>query len=277
MKPSDRRIALSLRVLACGLLAWVGSPANAISFHFSPANISIEGRAGQVVNRTLSLTLAKDAPPTQFKSRVEDWWRSADNERTFYAAPGTIARSCAPWCSVNPVESPVKAGDTLSVKLSLRVPDDVKPGGYWAALTIDEVPDPTLPKPQGMAMVFKASLSVGIFVEIPSATRAARLTGAQVTGDQVSVTMVNDGNIPLRVRGTIEFYKPGTDTPVATAQVGSEPLLPDPINTCTFSTDLPDAKVLPDGKYKVRVIMDAGLDYLMGAEKEMDILRTADH
>lgn len=276
MRPSDRTRAVSLSVLAGLLLGLPAPAANATSFHFSPMNIRVEARAGQIVNRTLNLTLAKDASPTHFKARVEDWWRSPDNERTFYAPPGTIARSCGPWCSVNPVETAVKPGDQMIVKLSIHVPDDVKPGGYWAALTVDEVPDPTQPKPNQVAMIFRASLSVGIFIEIPTATRAARITGVQVNNSRASVTIMNEGNIPLRVTGTFEFYKPGEETPLATAQIGGEPLLPEPVNTSTFSTALPDPLKLPPGRYKVRVIMDAGLDHLMGAEKEMEVLRTDD-
>lgn len=277
MQPSDRKHNLSLSIMAFVLLAGARAPAKAISFHFSPANVSVEARPGEIVNRTLSLTLANDTTPTHFKARVEDWWRSANNERTYYAAPGTISRSCAPWCSVNPVETGIKSGETMEVKISIHVPDDVKPGGYWAALTVDEVPDPTQPKLPGVAMIFRASLSVGVYVEIPTATRSARITGVGVANNRANVTLMNDGNIPLRINGTFEFYKQGQDLPVATAQIGGDPLLPEPINTCTFSTVLPDAAKLPSGKYRVRVIMDAGLDHLMGAEKETDILRTDDH
>lgn len=276
MWSSDRKYVLSLSMLGWAMLALSCRPAHAISFHFSPANISVEARAGETVNRTLSLTLASDAPTTHFKARVEDWWRSADNERTFYAAPGTIGRSCAPWCSVNPVETAIKPGETLTVKLSLHVPEDIKPGGYWAALTVDEVPDPTQPKSAGVSMIFRASLSIGIYVEIPNATRAARITGVQVANNRVGVTVANEGNIPLRVNGTFEFFKPGEDQPVAKTQIGGDPLLPEPINTCTFTAALPEASKLPTGRYKVRVIVDAGLDHLVGAEKELDILRTDD-
>jgi len=156
----------------------------------------------------------------------------------------------------------------------VRVPDDVRPGGYWAALTIDEVPDPLAPKPAGVIMTFKASVSVGIFVEIPPVNRAARITGVRITGDHAAVTLRNDGDVPLRVTGTFEFYKPGEEHLVASVQSRTDPLLPEPINTCEFSTKLPDGSALPSGRYRVRVIVDVGLDYLMGAEKELDIARS---
>ena len=274
MQLGDRICAPSLRLLAFVIIAANAPPAHAISFHFSPASINIEARPGQIINQTLTLTLANDAKPTHFKARVEDWWRSADNLRTFYAAAGTISRSCGRWCSVNPVETAVKPGETLVVKVSLRVPDDAKPGGYWAALTVDEVTDPMLPKPTGVAMIFRASLSVGIYVEIPTATRAAHIVEIRISGQHATVVLSNDGNIPLRVTGTFEFYKVGEEQPVASVTFGGDPVLPEPINTCAFDASLPDAQVLPSGRYKVRAIVDLDLDHLLGAEKELDIVRS---
>ena len=261
-------------LLLAALVAVDATPAYAISFNFSPGNIKIQARPGQLLNRSLSITLAKDTTPTRFRAHVEDWWRSADNKRTFYMPAGTVARSCGPWCAINPVEAVANPGETLTVKLSIRVPDDVQPGGYWAALTLTEVPDPMASRPTGVGMVFKTSLSVGIFVEVPPANRSATITGARVTGDKAFVTLHNDGNIPLRVTGTFEFYKPGEEQPTAKAQMPAEPLLPEPINTVEFSVPLPSAKELPSGRYKVRAIIDTDLDYLMGVQKELDIVRS---
>ena len=270
-----RRAAILGAFLLFALLS-ARVPAHAIGFHFSPANISVQARPGQVVNSTFSLTLAKDSPATRFRARIEDWWRSSDNSKTFYAVPGTIKRSCGPWCSVNPVESAVQPGGTMTVRLSVRVPDKVEPGGYWSALTLEEIPDPLAPKPTGVAVIFRGSVSVGILVEIPNAVRAGQITGVRVTSDKVAVTLRNDGNIPLRINGKFEFRKPGEQKPTATVEIGGEPLLPEPANTCEFSAALPAAKTLPSGRYRVRVTVDAGLDYLMGAEKELDLNRTAD-
>lgn len=245
----------------------------AVSLHFSPLTFSIQARPGQVVNKTFTLTLPQDAQTTQFKAHIEDWWRSEDNRQTFYAAPGTLHRSCGLWCTINPVESSVKPGETLTIKLSVRIPENVEPGGYWAALTVDEVPDPLAPKPNGVAMVFRASISVGLFVEVSPCKRAARLIGARLDGEKIAVRMCNDGNVPLKVTGMVEFYKPGDERPIAVAKMGAEPLLPEPTNVCEYDIALPASDVLPSGKYKVRIIVDAGLDFLMGAEKELDITR----
>ena len=256
-----------------GVLSACGIPAHAISLHFWPTNISVQARPGQVVSQTFNLTLSKECPASRFQARVEDWWRSPDNNQTFYAPAGTLSRSCGHWCSINPVESSVNPGQTMTIKVSIRVPDNVQPGGYWAALTVDQVPDPLAPKLKGVGMTLKGSVSVGIFVEIPEIKRSARITGVSVTGNRVSVTLCNDGNTPLKVNPSFEFYKPGQDKPIAAVKIGAQPLLTDQHNKSEFSTLLPDEKDLPSGQYKVRVIVDAGLDFLLGAENEVSITR----
>jgi len=266
-----RRLSL---VLMTAVLAALGPRAQALTLHFWPANISVRAKPGQIINRTFNLTLSGKSAATRYKARIEDWWRSADNSSTFYAAPGTLGRSCGNWCSVNPIEAEVKPGEKLTVRVSLRVPDDAQPGGYWAALTLDEVPDPTAPKPAGVGMILRGSVAMGIFVEVPDAKRSARLTAIKVVGDRVSVTVCNDGNMPLRINPTFEFYRPGEEKAAAKVELPGEPLLPEPNSTCEFGGRLPPPTELPSGKYRIRVIVDAGLDYLMGAEKTLDITRT---
>lgn len=264
--------SMILGILLAALTAG-GSKAWAIGFHFYPANISVQGKPGQVVNRTFTLGLSKDSEPARFQARTEDWWRSPDNSETFYAAPGTLRRSCAKWCSINPVETGLKPGEKMVIKVSVAVPADAQPGGYWAALTVDQIRDPLAPKPHGIGVLFRGSVSVGIFVEVPNATRSAKITGIKVAGETVAVTLRNDGNMPLRVNTKFEFYRAGEEKPAASVTLPGQPLLPEPTNTCEFSGPLPSVKDLPTGKYKVRVIVDTGLDYLMGAEKELDVTR----
>jgi len=264
---------LATSIVVCLLALGCVARLFAVSLHFSPLTFSIQARPGEVVNKTFTLTLPQEAQTTQFRAHIEDWWRSEDNRQTFYAPPGTLRRSCGLWCTINPVESSVKPGETLTIRLSVRVPDNVEPGGYWAALTVDEVPDPLAPKPNGVAMVFRTSVSVGLFVEVSPCKRSARLVGARLDGDKIAVRMCNDGNVPLRVTGMVEFYKPGDDKPTAVAKIGAEPLLPEPTNVCEYSVALPAPDILPSGKYKVRIIIDVGLDFLMGAEKELDITK----
>ena len=128
------------------LLAIVVMPASQtprpMSFSATLTSIKVNARPGQVITRQFQLTLDPGQPRTHFKAKVEDWWRSQDGLQSHYAAPGTLQRSCAPWTSLNPVESAVSAGETLTIRVTVNVPRELAPGGYWCALTVDQVPDP---------------------------------------------------------------------------------------------------------------------------------------
>ena len=264
-------------LFAVWLVVGIPIAANALSFHSALDPIKIDGRPGQVVTREFRLTLAADEQRTHFKTRVEDWWRSEDGSQSFYrepGAPGTPMHSCAKWVRLNPVEAAVEPGGILSIRVTTAIPADVKPGGYWSVLTVDEVPDP-LVVPQGIGMRCVASVSIGIFVYIQPLQRIVKVTDVQILSEQASVKVRNEGNTPLGVEGRIEFVRMGENQPVATAKICRETVLPEPINTQILVTKMPDPATLPSGRYMARVILDIGLDHYIGVQKEMDIKREA--
>ena len=258
-------------VLAVQLLAGSGT-SWALDFRSTFSSIKIHGRPGQVVNRHFQLTLAEDERRTQFKIYVEDWWQSEDGRQSFYRELGTVRRSCGFWVSVNPVETAVEPGGTLDVRVTISIPDNVEPGGFWSVLTVDEVPDP-LTNPPGVGVRFVASVSIGIFVFIEPVDLAARITEIRILADEASVQLRNEGNAPLRVEGRFEFIPVGEDDPLAVALIPQRTLLPQPIRTGIFTAKLPDVSVLPAGRYLVRAILDIGLDHYIGVQKEMEIHR----
>lgn len=263
-------------IYSCLLLALIGGSADsawALKVQARMDSIKIDARPGQVVNRGFQLTLASEEERTQFKVHVEDWWRSEDGKQSFYRKSGTLTRSCAPWVKLNPVEAAVDPGGTLDVRITVAVPEDVKPGGYWCALTVDEVPNPLKIVPQGVGVRFLASISTGIFVTVSPVKRAARIKEVQVLAGEAVLKLHNEGNCPLGVEGRFEFIRPGDTKPLAVAAFPRGTLLPEPINTALFAAPLPDATALPSGRYLVRVIFDIGLDQYLGAQKEMEILR----
>jgi hypothetical protein len=254
------------------LIGSVG-PAWAIGFRATMEPIKVDARPGQVVSRGFQLTLAKEEQRTQFKAHVEDWWRSEDGKQSFYRPPGTLARSCAPWVKLNPVEAAVEPGGTLDLRITVAVPADAKPGGYWCALTLDEVPDPLKVTPDEVGVRFLASISTGIFVSIGPVERIARIAEVQVLPDEATLKLRNDGNCPLSVEGRFEFIRPGETTPTVVLPFPHATLLPEPINTALFTAKLPDATKLPSGTYLVRAIFDIGLDHYLGGQKELRITR----
>ena len=251
------------------------SSAFCLSFHFAPLFIKVKAEPGEVVNRTFTLSLDEGEEKTYFRSLIEDWWRSEDQRNTFYRPAGTLKSSCGLWCTVNPIEEAVSGGETLKVRLTISVPPDTRPGGYWTALTVNELPSPL--KPQGVAISFVASVSVGILVEVPPIEREAKIVGMRADEDFIWVKVKNLGNTMLRVAGKVNFLAPGEDKILFTSDLvasaslpgEADPLVGGPINPLEFQAPLPPD--LPSGTYLVQAILDADLEYYIGAEKVLII------
>jgi hypothetical protein len=260
-------------LLVCALLVVAAHiPAGAAGFTATLTSLKISARPGEVQTREFLLTLDRDQPKTRFKSYMQDWWRSEDGAQSFYADPGTITRSCGRWVALNPVEADVSAGQTMKTRLTVSVPSEATPGGYWCVLTVDELSDP-LAVSEGVGVKFLASVSVGVFVYVGEQKRAAEIIGIEVQSESAIVRLRNDGNTPLAIEGRFEFVKPGETEPAAVVTLARNTLLTEPILTGLFSARLPDAAVLPTGRYLVRAIIDYGADHYLGTQREITIER----
>jgi hypothetical protein len=258
--------------LGLGLLLLGSGTAGGIEFTSSFESIRMQALPGKSLTRSFQLRLAPGAQKVHFRSRVEDWWQSEDGAQSFYREPGTLARSCGPWVSLNPVETAVEPGGTLEVRVTAAVPAEALAGGYWCVLTVDELPDP-LHAPEGVEVRFLASVSVGIFVEIAPVTRSLEISEVEVASGRARIKVRNTGDAPLGVDGRLEIYRPGGSVAVATVTVPRSLVLPAPVPTRVLSVDLPDANALPNGRYRAVVLLDIGVDHLLGVQRELEIRR----
>jgi hypothetical protein len=270
------RALISTLFIICCLGVTAGHPAAqqkpGLSFQATLDSIKIDAQPHQVFTRQFRLTLDENQRETRFRAKVEDWWRSEDGTRSFYAEPGSLRHSCARWVSLNPAEATVKPGETLVIRLTISVPVEMAAAGYWCALTVDELPDP-MAIASGVGVQFLASVSTGIFVNVGAVQRAARILDVRVADDAAFVRLQNDGNAPVGVDGRLEFFVPGAETPMATVTVPRGTVLTEPTVHGTLRAALPPASLLPSGRYRVRAILDYGASHLIGAEREIDIHR----
>lgn len=260
-------------LLAGLFLLGEGVPVQAVTFNATLTSIKIVARPGQVFTREFRLALDANQQKTRFHAHMQDWWRSEDGKESFYRDPGTLAHSCGPWVTLNPVETEVLPGATMITRLTVTVSAEAKAGGYWCVLTVDELPDP-FASTDGVGVRFLSSVSTGLFVYVGDVQRAAEITAVAIVGDAAVVTLRNDGNTPLAVEGRFEFVKPGAVEPTAVIALARHTLLTEPILTGAFAAALPDPAILPSGRYVVRAIIDYGLDHYIGTQKEMDIERS---
>src|SRR5688572_30983880 len=260
-------------LLQAAALAAAPDPPRPLSFQATLDAIRITVQPGQVAMRQFRLTLDRDQQPTQFKARIEDWWRSEDGKQSFYAKPGTLRRSCGEWVSINPVEATVQPGETLTIRITVSMPAEVQAGGFWCALTVDEVPAPLEAAGEGVGVRFVASVSTGIFVYVEPVQREAAILAIRLDGDEARIQVRNDGNAPLAIEGRIEFFAPEMTTPLATTELGRRTVLTEPSREGMLTAKLPSARVLPSGRYRVRAVLDFGADHYVGAERELELVR----
>jgi len=262
-----------MAVVAAATLAPAAAGAVTIQASFTP--IRVTAQPGQIVTTSYELKLQAGEPGAHFKVDVQDWWRSEDGQQSFYAAAGSLGRSCGRWVSANPRESSVAGGETLRVRLSIEVPADVRPGGYWCALSVDELPDPLSATPDGVGVRFLASVSTGIYVNVNPVERGADILSVEVTGERAVARIANTGNAPVVVEGRFEFLKGDNSSPTAVVDLPRNVLLTEPITTAVYGVALPDRSTLPAGHYLVRLVIDIGLDHYIAVQRELDIARSA--
>jgi len=262
-------VALSAAVVVLALPR-EGAPTT-LTATFAP--IRMAARPGEVLTTAYQLKIEDGEPPANFKVSVQDWWRSEDGQHSFYAAAGSLSRSCGPWISASPGESTRAGGETLQVRLTIAVPEAVKPGGYWCALTVDEQLDPLATTPAAVGMRFLASVSTGIYVNVNPIERGVDILSVDIVGDNAVMKLSNTGNAPVSVEGRYEFVKPGETRPYATVELPRNVLLTEPIPTGTFAAPLPSPADLPSGTYVVRLLLDIGLDHYIGVQRQIEINR----
>jgi hypothetical protein len=262
-----------LALTSLAVLWLTAGSAEAITFHTTLNPIRMSAQPGQVLTSLHHLSLDQSQPRAQFRAHVEDWWRSADGRESFYVAAGTLPRSCGSWVAVNPGEASLSGGEQLSIRVTVSVPAGTASGGYWCALTIDEVPDPLAVTPDSVAVQFLASVSTAIYVNVGQIDRAIRIVDVGVSGSDVVLDVENAGNTPLSVEGRVEFLRDASETPVASVRLERAVLLTDPIAAGHYVTPLPAAEILPAGRYRLRVVLDIGVDHLIGAQKDVLIQR----
>ncbi len=264
---------MNRRLLVCfaaAALAFAAAPrAKAIEFTSTFESIKIATRPGSTVTRTFQLHLAPGPGRARFAAKIEDWWESEDGAHSFYRTAGTLPRSCGSWITLDPVESVVDGGGVLSLRVTANVPLHAEPGGYWCALTLDELPDPLADAGHGVGIHFVASVSAGIFIYLNPVVRDVRIAAVDLSSREVRVTLRNAGNAPVAIEGRVEIRSAGSDAPVASSAFARTTVLTEPVARRRLSASMPDLSALPPGSYVVRVVLDLGLDHDIGVERKL--------
>jgi hypothetical protein len=163
----------------------------------------------------------------------------------------------------------VEAGGTLSVRFTATVPASAGPGGYWCVLTVNELPDPLAEKQPGVGVRFTTSVSTGIFLFIQPVVRQIEIGNIDLAPNQAKLKLRNTGNSPVWIEGHVDLSPHGSESVAATAALPKTTLLIGPFARRLVTAHFPDLSTLPPGRYRMRVILDIGLDHFIGAQREL--------
>jgi hypothetical protein len=242
------------------------------------SSTKLYAKPGQTMSSGFQLTLDPNYHPTIFHSSVSDFYRSEDGKQSFYPPSGTLPHSCGQWVSLNPVEKLINPGEKLDVRLTVSVPVGTQPGGYWCVLNVDQLADPVEEKSNenGETQVhlkFLASISTGIFVYIQPLNRSAQVAAVDISADTARVKLINDGNTPLTVEGRFEFTRETVKGEPVKVPLARTTIFTEPENSSILTVPLPPEEELPSGAYIVRLILDVGLDHLIGVQRKFELQR----
>jgi hypothetical protein len=216
---SNRFAKLSFALaFAIGATALAVAPIRAaFSIAITPSILELEGEAGSDGRVEVSVTNSGDE--TFDVALTTSQYRDMDGER-----------SAVDWITVRPRRMRVQPGDTRSVEIRLRIPDEIASGGRYALVRFT-----TLPPPSSAAgdIAISGAVAVPILLAVrgdgpltgdPGIERFAPLVEADGRlGFRAQIR--NDGNVHTRVSGSVRVGLP-SEEPHATLDIPDRLLLP---------------------------------------------------
>jgi hypothetical protein len=264
------------RTCVCGaliaMLYGVPGPASA-SFVASPMEHHLTIPAGLQESAVVTVSNTGQRPLT-LKLYLADSRYSADWQETDQP-PGSLERSCAPWCDLSAGLLEIGPGEVRKISFSVNVPQQAR-GSYWTKLYIEEISTPeTLRRRvagRSYAVFMKQRMGVRIWEDVPGTENPDALVNAVAVaagpkpgGRTVRVGVENTGNSVLQCQGRIELR--GSDGRTAeTLPLGSKGefiLFPQGQRNLTAVSDLP----LPPGTYTALAVIDFGGNHLVAGEE----------
>jgi P pilus assembly chaperone PapD len=203
-----RALAISLAVLAA-LLALPLTASADVSIVLSPTKIDLTVSTGETSSQGISLRNTGDEPTTV---RVYAMDFSIDRENNYtFSEPGHESYSCASWLGVGETEFELGPGAAKEVEVTISVPQQVEPGGHYAALFFETVPADTEP---GVSVAGR--IPSLFYLTIPGVTDADITANAEITSLQlpgwvdggpveVGAVVRNAGNVHLTVASRASF------------------------------------------------------------------------
>ena len=170
----------------------------------APARFELEMEPGSETTVVVNLDYHSAKPNAQASrilATLNDWVLTSQGELEFFKA-GTREGSASPWLVYSPGEVLVQPGKTHSIRVTVTVPKDAKPGDHLSALVVEQRPDTIKLNKNERQMLLRYRMAALFYVKVPRLTREGSLADlkAAATGEGIFVTSTlrNAGNSVIR-------------------------------------------------------------------------------
>jgi hypothetical protein len=177
----------------------------------SPATIDLVVGSGETAEEVISVENQGDRV-TRIRVYAMDF--SIDEESIFaFYEPGHQSYSCARWLTLDEAEFDLNPGEAKEVKVTVAVPDEVEPGGHYAALFFETAP---VENPPGVSVTITGRIPSLFYLTIPGITEADVFSDAEIVSlilpgwlekgpVEAGVVVRNTGNVHLTIAAKAYF------------------------------------------------------------------------
>jgi hypothetical protein len=166
---------------------------------------------GEAIERVVNVE-NHSSEPACFHVYAMDFSVDRDGDFTF-SEPGYESYSCTTWLTIREPDFDLSPDETKTVKVTISVPQEVEPGGHYAAVFVESAP----PQPQpGVSVAIANRIPSLIYLTIPGTTDADIVTQAEIAAIllpgwvergpvDVGVAVRNTGNVHLPIAAKAHF------------------------------------------------------------------------
>jgi P pilus assembly chaperone PapD len=174
-----------------------------------PTRVELTVNRGEQANKIIHIH-NQGSEPITIKAYASDF--AIDREGSFiFLEPGDESYSAARWLSIGEQEFELAAGETKEVEVVVSAPDEVEPGGHYAAIFFEAMP----PQREG-AVWISTRIPTLFYITIPGVTGADVIASADIISLQLpgvtgrgpvamGAVVRNSGNVHLTVAGKAYF------------------------------------------------------------------------
>src|SRR4030042_641160 len=202
--------AIFLALLLCLHIFSLPSSAG-VSIMVSPTMIDLTLNTEDTSTQEISIRNTGDEP-TRIRVYAMDF--SIDRENNYiFSDPGHQSYSCASWLGIEESDFGLGPAETKHVEVTISVPQEVEPGGHYAALFFETIPIETQP---GVSVAIAGRIPSLFYLTIPGVTDGDIFANAEITslmlprwvdGGPVEIGAVvrNTGNVHLTIAAKAYF------------------------------------------------------------------------